>query len=79
MTTVELSRKRKRYVKAWKTQRGRAQLILRNPHHDIEVRGISSIDYSSHQRRIVDDLKDELAAWDQASDEDFERFEQSLE
>ena len=38
--------------------------------------GIATIGIS---RRAVDDLKAELSAWEQASDEDFEAFEDRLE
>ena len=71
---------RKECFNAWNATLARARMFPPNPLHDRdypvrlqeEDRGISIT-------RTIFDLDLELAAWEQASDDDFEKFEQSLE
>lgn len=63
---------------AWRSALSKRKFRPANPFHD-------HADFRQFRRdredfvRALSELRDELEAWDAASDEDFERFEDSLE
>lgn len=88
MVKIEMSssilEQRRQTFQAWNAALSRARTFPPNPRHDLprHDRDYASIPLDVTERPIPPDeaaLDIEIAAWEQASDDDFEQFEQSLE
>lgn len=79
--STDILEQRKRCFSAWNATLARARVLLLLPHprHEREFGSALSDEPGEPFSRMTSDLSLELAAWEEASDEDFERFEQSLE
>lgn len=70
---------RRKYYGAWNAVLSSARTFPPNPRHDRHYAGTTpEVRERATPQRLLD-LDAELAAWEQASDDDFEQFEQSLE
>ena len=71
---------RKQCFSAWNMTLSRGRMFPPNPRHDRDFPSATSSDRDEELTpRVMPDLSAELAAWEEASDDDFEKFEQSLE
>ncbi len=75
---------RRQAVQAWNAALSRARTFPPNPRHEFphHSRDCSNASPDMAEEPPVPDEADldmEIAAWEQASDDDFEQFEQSLE
>ena len=78
MSNNILEQRRQCFV-AWNTSLSQARTFPPHPRHDPNHLCTLREEYGEVPTRPTFDLDLELAAWDEASDDDFERFEQSLE
>ena len=79
--TIKIQQQRIQRFNAWKKVLSAQKVRAPHPFHDPDDYGKSRSDTSTTHRRYsgFSELVTEFAAWDEASDEDFAKFEESLE
>jgi len=76
----DILEQRKQCFSAWAVTLARGRIFPPNPRHDRDFPSVISPDRDERLvRASASDLNAELAAWEEASDDDYEKFEQSLE
>lgn len=80
MMSNNILERRKEYVKAWNETLAGARTFPPHALHDRKYLAKSREEGCRESTPVgIADLRRELAAWEQASDDDFQKFEQSLE